>query len=137
MSQLIRLEKIINVVDFINYIDREVFNVDKTDQDDLVYVEPIIAEQLKFFECYYFIYSDKNKAGYCSVNVNDPSVLEKLYISPSYRRQGLASFVLNQLNIRLLYVIKKNISAIQLYLKNGFKISDRLKFNHAVFMEKL
>lgn len=137
MSNLIRLEKIINVVDFINYIDREVFNVDKTDQDDLVYVEPIIAEQLKFFECYYFIYLDKVIAGYCSVNVSNATALEKLYISPDYRNRGIASFVLNHLNIRSLLVIKKNTSAIQLYIKNGFKVSDRLKFNYAFFMVKL
>lgn len=136
MKNLIQIEEIIDVAKFINYIDNEVFKVDKQDQDDLVYVEPIIVERKQFFEKYYFINYNNEIAGYCSVNINNESVLEKLYISPIYRRLGLASFVLSSLNIKLLYVIKSNQSAIQLYLKNGFQFSDRLKFKHAVFMER-
>lgn len=137
MGNIFKLSRIVNVADFIRYIDNEAFNTPIDQYDDLVYIEPIIVQHNAFFETYYFIYCNETIVGYCSTSIENEKILEKLYITPAFRRIGIASFVLKTLGIKLLLVVRKNEPAIKLYLKNGFQFSNRMRFKHAVYMEKL
>lgn len=50
-----------------------------------------------------------------------PLKLDRLYVSPKYRRQGLARFMLDDLKIRTVRALVRNHAAMQMYYAAGFR----------------
>lgn len=73
--------------------------------------------------------------GFCLIPSYDETLLMRLYISSTKRRLGYATAILKAFpKIRHLSCVTNNKPALDLYLKNGFKISKQSK--HCVIFEK-
>ena len=84
---------------------------------------------IKFYLSQGYEYYSVNGMGLLVVKEQKDSLyVDKLYIQPDFRRQGLASAVLEYLiktrkKPLMLNVNKSNLPAVECYLKNGFKIA--------------
>lgn len=73
-------------------------------------------------EDYYVLYHEGNKIGYILI---DKNYLDALYVYPEYRGKGYGNILIDKaidLGVTYLSVDPKNIPAINLYKKFGFKI---------------
>lgn len=59
--------------------------------------------------------------GFVCLQKENPNVLINLYITPRYRRQRIAIYVLEELKINSLACLRNNIPGINLYKSLGFK----------------
>lgn len=59
-------------------------------------------------------------AGFCIIPKYDTSVLMRVYVSPAYRRMGIASFLITHYQFRHLSCLRDNINALTMYKKLGF-----------------
>lgn len=83
----------------------------------------------------YALYVNESIVGFCLIPSFDETLLMRLYISSTKRRLGYATAILKAFpKIRHLSCVTNNKPALDLYLKNGFKISKQSK--HCVIFEK-
>lgn len=115
--------KKISIETLVGFINREKTRRTNTakDQDDLLYTEPS-QEQ---FEIIYGVFVDDDMVGYLSMNRTNPSHCDKLYVSDSYRRDGVAAYAINQLGVLSVWVLEDNTGALKLYSSLGFQVTDR------------
>jgi ribosomal protein S18 acetylase RimI-like enzyme len=101
-------------------------------------IKKIHSELLNKDSCFYFIYHDKNLAGYFKINESPAQTdihdnlsleLERIYLKKEFQGKGLGKIMLNYaIDIASnknkgyiwLSVWEKNIHAIQFYKNNGF-----------------
>lgn len=118
-----------NVKDFISFIEKEKkSNSHSGDIDDLVYIEPYILKEGKFPGFYWFVKVRNEIVGYAATFENNPTALSHLYVSPKYRRHGLAKILVNWLEISFLYVLRNNAEVIKFYQSLGF-VEDKKNSN--------
>lgn len=91
----------------------------KDDADDLRYVN---EEDFLFLD-YFSIHIDKEMVGYVAIQEEVQDHLERIYITPRFRRKGVASSVIASLNIVDTVVASNNLSALKLFEKLGFNAS--------------
>lgn len=101
------------------FINSEKLKGKNNDYDDLLYVD-----SLEHLDCY-GIYLGQTLCGYICPAKSNPGHCDKLYISPEYRRKGLAHFALDFLGITSVWVLSKNKVAINFYTSIGFKINSK------------
>ena len=95
---------------------------------------------------YYRILRDSDIVGYFHLRPEENGTLEldDLYIHESFRGQGIASVLLNELcasadkkgQTLLLYVFKQNEGAVRLYERHGFVISDKAGNSRWIMVRK-
>lgn len=68
----------------------------------------------------YFILLNEVKCGFCFICSFQPSILNRIYINPEYRRKGLATYAIEHLGVRELSCYTDNIPGLNLYRKMGF-----------------
>lgn len=62
------------------------------------------------------------EAGYVIVPSFEQDILSSIYILPRYRKYGICTKVVNELNIKRLSCIAENKNAVRLYSSLGFKV---------------
>lgn len=100
------------------FIKNEVKNRKLPDFDDLLYTEP----HADLHENIFGIFIGAKIIGYVTTAKVNNNHCDKLYISPDYRGKGVATFVLNFLEITSIFVLEQNTKAVDLYKRVGFKI---------------
>lgn len=65
--------------------------------------------------------NQKHEAGYLVVPSFEQDILTSIYLLPRFRRLGICSSIIEQLNIKRLSCIRDNVNALRLYEKLGFK----------------
>lgn len=82
--------------------------------------------------CYSCVYHKGVKVGFFHLlTLKDQAELDDVYILPQYRGMGIGTNVLEALILQtkqpiFLYVFKKNLGAIRLYERMGFRISEEV-----------
>lgn len=100
----------------------------KDDVDDLRYVDEEDFLYLKFFS----IHVNKTMVGYAAFQEESRDCLERLYISPVFRRMGIAGAVLSTLGISQVTISADNLPAVRLCEKHGFKGTPSCQMTHTV-----
>ena len=59
-------------------------------------------------------------AGYVVVPSFEQDILTSIYVLPSFRKYGICTWVIEELNIKRLSCITENVNALRLYKKLGF-----------------
>ena len=81
----------------------------------------------------YGVYVDGELAGFARIAERH---LRTLYIAPKHRRLGLASYVLRELKVLSLWVVRVNHAAINAYRKAGFEMGPKAPANDRYFMSR-
>jgi len=103
---------------------------------DLMYNSQTLENQIKGNIAFFMVYLGQETVGYFAIEIlNEQKVkLHKLYLDPTQKQKGLGSKIIqyikdwalsNQSN-RIILNVNKNNSAVQFYLKMGFKINEEL-----------
>jgi len=103
---------------------------------DLMYNNQTLENQIKGNIAFFMVYLGQETVGYFAIEIlNEQKVkLHKLYLDPTQKQKGLGSKIIqyikdwalsNQSN-RIILNVNKNNSAVQFYLKMGFKINEEL-----------
>lgn len=102
------------------------------DVDNLLYIEPEFEKLKDRYrnETYMGIFCNDVMIGYYAYGENAPHWLQKLYITPSYRRKGIAAKVIDEANFSVVDVLKTNKAAIAFYESLGFEIDEEYKTNY-------
>jgi len=103
---------------------------------DLMYNSQTLENQIKGNIAFFMVDLGQETVGYFAIEIlNEQKVkLHKLYLDPTQKQKGLGSKIIqyikdwaltNQSN-RIILNVNKNNSAVQFYLKMGFKINEEL-----------
>lgn len=113
--------KKLKYAEFAHFIDSELSKNKKTgvtqDEDDLLYIEPGCESWITTWGGY----CNGELCAYLAININHPNYCDKLYVSPRIRRLGIAKFMLDELDITSVSVMRSNVLAMHFYTACGFK----------------
>jgi ribosomal protein S18 acetylase RimI-like enzyme len=103
-----------------------------------VVIPYVLFSEIYFFRQWrFFIVAKEGIAGLLALEEEDDEIyISSLAVSPAYRRMGIASYALSfsqnfarntDKNAVELMVVKRNVPAIRLYLKHGFRLEKEMR----------
>lgn len=128
MYKLIKSEKR-DIEKLIEYKKRTIYEyAENLSNEEIRKINNYVENNIpKLIDNYYNIIVNEKIVGCVLLtDIDDGKLLDEIYLEEQYRNQGIGTDIikniLNKNNIVYLWVYKKNIKAIKLYMKMGFKI---------------
>ena len=123
-----RIAEILIFTKRVNY--RKIFQNDKVSFGDMQ-VYPLAIEYINHPDKLenIYVYDDEFVKG--MIHIDGTQIVE-LYVDTFFENQGIGSklveYVIEQMNCDYLWVLEKNVKAIQFYEKHGFVLTDKKQF---------